>query len=247
VKHWLRVQVEKVLRRYGYELKIIDDPMRGFAASLAFARSLGLNPKTVFDVGVGYGTRWLYDAFPDAKFVLFEPMDVFEGDLTKLERELGADVHRVALADRTGHATFRFNSHFPTSSSLYAMDPRTERYLRCVQGEHEFTERTVQLETLDGLNTYEPPYVLKLDVEGGDLAVIRGAVRTLANTDLVVSEVSVMRRYQGEPSFATVIRTLDQLGFELFDIPSLAQANGNGALLYLDAMFVKKDSKLWPR
>src|SRR5262245_24286093 len=64
MKHWIRIQTEKLLQHYGYELKIAHDPVRGFGASLAFARSRGLNPKTVFDVGVGHGTRWLYEAFP---------------------------------------------------------------------------------------------------------------------------------------------------------------------------------------
>lgn len=33
----------------------------------------GLQPKSVFDIGVAYGTPWLSDAFPGAKFDLIDP------------------------------------------------------------------------------------------------------------------------------------------------------------------------------
>jgi hypothetical protein len=56
-----------------------------------------------------------------------------------------------------------------------------------------------------------------------------------------------MRRQTDEPSFGDMIQFLDRCGFELFDIPSLAQASPDGQLIYLDAAFVKKDSPLWPR
>ena len=35
-------------------------------------------PQTVVDVGVGHGTSFLYEAFPDANFMLVEPLVEFE-------------------------------------------------------------------------------------------------------------------------------------------------------------------------
>jgi hypothetical protein len=93
IKRWL----EGGLRVRGYELRELGTPPRGYRGCLEYAKSRGLAPRTVFDVGVGHGTRWLYDAFPDAKLVLFEPLAVFEGELTKLASHYKADVHRVAL------------------------------------------------------------------------------------------------------------------------------------------------------
>ena len=57
----------------------------------------------------------------------------------------------------------------------------------------------------------------------------------------------VLRRQTGDPVFGDMTRFLDDCGFELFDIPYLAQTNGNGQLIYLDAAFVKKNSSLWPQ
>jgi len=242
----MRRALERVLRRYGYVLKPAGSPPRGFAASLAHARAAGLAPRTVFDVGVGRGTPWLYEAFPKAKHVLFEPLADFNSDLERLARDLNADVHRVALSNRTGTATFRRHLDYPTSSSLYAIDPRFDAYTKRVQGAHRFEDQTVQLATLDQLNDYEPPYVLKLDVEGAEKNVIEGATRTLRSTELLIAEVSVMRRLKDEAGFAAMIQLLDSAGFELFDIPELAQAS-DGTLRYIDAVFVPKGSALWPQ
>ncbi len=79
--------------------------MRGYAACLQYAKTRGLDPKTVLDVGVGRGTPWLYDAFPDSKLVLFEPLSVFDSDIEQLVRHYGADAHKVALAREAGRAS----------------------------------------------------------------------------------------------------------------------------------------------
>lgn len=50
-------------------------------------KSLGFNPKTVIDVGVATGTPPLYEAFPDAYFVLFEPTAEFEPNLHQITQK----------------------------------------------------------------------------------------------------------------------------------------------------------------
>jgi FkbM family methyltransferase len=249
MKRALKTWVESVLRRRGYELKEVGAPLRGYEASLAYAKARGLSPSTVFDIGVGRGTPWLYDAFPNAKLVLFEPLPVFESELNEIVRRYDADLHKIALSSDAGAGTAEFNLNigYPTSSSLLQMDPEFAQFAVAVQSEHRFERQTVAIDTLDHLNHYKPPFVLKLDVEGAEKQVLEGGKRTLEDTEFLIAEISVMRRQSGEPSFAEKIGFLDDCGFELFDIPSIAQTNDNGQLIYLDAAFVKKGSYLWPR
>ena len=243
IKQWLL----SALRSRGYELKEINTPLRGFEGSLSYAKSRGLAPKTTFDVGVGHGTPWLYDAFPDSKLVLFEPLSVFDEEVNALKRRYRADSHKVALSNTPGTAKFNVNVGFPTSSSLLSIDSQFAGFAAKVQQDHQFRSETVTLDTLDHLNSYEPPYVLKLDVEGGERRVLEGARETLRNTEFLLIELSVMQRLKGESSFAEMIGFLDSCGFQLFDIPSLSQTNGTAQLIYLDAAFVPKHSKLWPQ
>jgi len=243
----IRKWVEALLQVRGYELKAIDSPLRGFGGCLQYAKSRGLAPKTVFDIGVGQGTPWLYEAFPDGKLVLFEPLSVFDSDLDTLTRQHNADVYRLALGRAPGSAPFNVNVEHPTSSSLLRFDSTFADFAAKVQREHHFQQQTVKIETLDNLNRYDPPYVLKLDVEGSERDVLAGATETLRRTDFLILEISVMHRLTNEPSFAEMIEFLDECGFELFDIPSLSQTNGTAQLIYLDAAFVPKHSPLWPR
>ena len=245
-KRIVRKCVERVLKHHGYELKEIGAPLRGYDACLEYAKSRGLAPRTVLDVGVGRGTQWLYDAFPNAKLVLFEPLPVFEADLDAIAKRYDADAHKVALSAQTGNAELNVNTSHPTSSSLFELDPKFASFAAVVQREHHFERQTVQIQTLDNLNTYEPPFVLKLDVEGAEMQVLRGGIKTLEQTEFLLAEISVMRRQRDEPSFAEFVGYLDECGFELFDIPCLAQTDGNGQLIYLDAAFVRKNSPLWP-
>src|SRR5262245_12431073 len=161
-----------MLRWRGYELKDMGSPLRGFPQCLAYAKSRGLAPRTVFDVGVGHGTPWLYDAFTEAKLVLFEPLSVFDSDLEALAHQHRADLARVALSNRLGKAQLNLNVEFPTSSSLNDIDSGFNRFAITPRQEPHFERRTVHLETLDRLNHYEPPYVLKLDVEGAERQVL---------------------------------------------------------------------------
>ncbi len=241
---WLKRQMARLLLRRGYEIKEIGAPPRGFEAFLEYAKGRGLAPKTVFDVGVGTGTPWLYNAFPAAKLALFEPLTAFAAELEALTEKHGADLHRVALADREGVAEFNHNEAFPTSSSLHNIDANFDSYTTSHTQHHNFVKTEVPLNTLDNLNSYAPPYLLKIDVEGAELGVLQGAKNTLKETDMIIMEMSVVRRLAHEPSFAKMIAYLDECGFDLFDIPSLSQMGANGPLVYLDAAFVRRGHSL---
>jgi len=247
MRRLLKRGLESLLRVRGYELKEINSPLRGFTGCLDYASTRGLTPKTVFDVGVGNGTPWLYNAFPEAQIVLFEPLSVFDSDVEALKRRYGAVSHKVALGRAPGTATINVNVEHPTSSSLLALDSLFADFATKVQREHHFRPETVAIDTLDRLNSYEPPYVLKLDVEGGERAVLEGAHETLRKTEYMLIEMSVMHRHNDGPRFAEMVEFIDSCGFELFDIPSLSQTKGTAQLIYLDAAFVPKASKLWPR
>ena len=59
-------------------------------------------PKTVIDVGVGYGTYSLYEAFPKAKFVLVEPLRDFETAIEKITKKYNCDIFYSAVSNTPG-------------------------------------------------------------------------------------------------------------------------------------------------
>jgi FkbM family methyltransferase len=233
--------IERLLARRGYVIQLAGSPPRGFSDFLAFARRCGVAPKTVYDIGVGNGTPWLYDAFSDAKLVLVEPLEVFRPRIEEIIRRTGATCHFTALGKEAGQARFRIPSITATSSSLFG---RSEEFRLLEQGtQRDIGERfiDVPIATLDSIAVETGPCVVKIDVEGAELGVIAGGHATLARAELVLLEISVLHRFDGEPSFAEAIATMDRLGFEVFDFPELTQTSAHGPLSYVDVAFVPRN------
>jgi hypothetical protein len=61
-------------------------------------------------------------------------------------------------------------------------------------------------------------FYLKLDTQGFDLEVVKGAQASLPGICALQTEASVTPIYQGSPDFATTIRELQRRGFELSGI-----------------------------
>ncbi len=60
-----------------------------------------------------------------------------------------------------------------------------------------------------------PPIFLKMDTQGYDLEVLKGAEQTLQRVVGLQSEVPVLQLYEGMPDFCTCIRSLTEAGFDI--------------------------------
>jgi hypothetical protein len=59
-------------------------------------KNVGFQPETIIDVGVARGTIDIYDAYPDAYYVLIEPVEEFKPDLVDLLKRLKGEYHLCA-------------------------------------------------------------------------------------------------------------------------------------------------------
>lgn len=135
-------------------------------------------PRTVVDVGANEGLHTRrFVALGARQVVCVEPMP----DLAaRLAAEFGAQVRVVnaALSSTEGRQTFQMNLDVPTHSGLRARadTPVDARVANIV----------VTTTTLDALGLTDVDF-LKLDCEGGDLDVLRGADTTIAASRPLVS------------------------------------------------------------
>ena len=82
--------------------------------------------------------------------------------------------------------------------------------------------------------------LIKLDVQGAELDVMRGGEAIMRRASFVLLEVPFMGQYNaGSPSFLEVIAYMDTLGFVPFDILELHHEVS--VLLQCDIMFVRRD------
>jgi hypothetical protein len=102
----------------------------------------------------------------------------------------------------------------------------------------------VPIRTLDSFlaeGAFTNPGIVKADVQGYELDVIRGAAATLARTAVVLLEVSFREIYRGLPLASQVISEMADHRFRLADVCSYAQRPRDGALVQSDLLFVKND------
>jgi FkbM family methyltransferase len=139
------------------------------------------NPKVFWDVGANLGFySWLVRQYPSVQqVVLFEPDPTnYELINRTISRNKVSDciVSNLALSDRSGEARFLVDRASGKTGSLYSVANTNDR--SSLQSEYQLNEtissRTATVDDLiaDGLPA---PDLMKIDVEGAEHLVLRGA------------------------------------------------------------------------
>ena len=222
----------RTLRPFGVCLRRRGHPTRTFEEFVQNLRQLGLEFRTVIDVGVARGTPGLYKVLPEAVYHLVEPSPDARPHVERLLREINGDYHAVAAGAEDGAVAF-FNHDDISGSSLYAQ----------VEGEALDGQRIeVPMRRLDSLLPCDMarPVLLKVDTQGHELAVIEGARELLPTIDAVILETSMMEFRTGIPIFHEVIAAMAARGFVVYDLLEGHERLLDGALAQVDVAFVPK-------
>lgn len=207
-------------------------------AALLALRGRGFRPRLAVDVGA-YQGEWtaLFKAvFPDSAVVMFEPQEGKRPLLDAVCGRFGPAVElRTELLGATGGHPVKF-VEMETGSSVYEEQSPYPR--RVVE------KTTAALDDVLGERTAVVDF-LKLDVQGYELEVLRGAGRTLRSAQAVLTEASLVPTNRGTPLLAEVVRFLDDAGFRLADVCGLSWRK-DGVLWQTDLLFVRADGPLVP-
>lgn len=198
----------------------------------------GLNPKTVIDVGAAQGTPVLYDVFPQARYILIEPLEEYIPYLNQVVNRLDTAEYIIAVATaKPGNVTINVHPDLE-GSSLYLEDEDSD-----VNG----VERTIPGMTLDNICSErgtEGPYLIKIDTQGHELEVLKGSRTVLKDTELIILEVSFFEFFKGGPQIYDCITFMKDQGFVAYDIFDLQYRVLDGAMSQVDMAFVREQSHL---
>lgn len=196
-------------------------------------------PAVIFDVGANIGTWTLLakSFFPDAAVHAFEPLPEH---LAKLNSNTGKltqmTIHRFCLGNENKDAIINVSSFSDSSSILEATPLEYEQY-----GIKKTGEETVHIERVEDLieqGVLPVPDIIKLDVQGFELEVLKGTGKYLSNATYLIIEVSFRKYYYGQPMFLDIANYLS--GFN-FDICAFGHSTPTGQVLgQIDVLFKKQ-------
>jgi FkbM family methyltransferase len=197
----------------------------------------GFEPHIVFDVGAHAGefARTARQIWPAAQINCFEV-------LTNRVAELRA------LAARDGNiAVFPFLLGAEEKESILFHENETASSVfsdTCFHGFRSVV--THPMRTIDSLvaSGVSAPQFIKIDVQGYDLEVLKGATRSLSSATLVLAEINTIEIYKGVPLAAEFIEWMGQHGWPMFDIGEVVHRPLDGAAWQFDCFFVPERSPL---
>jgi FkbM family methyltransferase len=194
--------------------------------ALRFLREVGLPIGTVLDVGAHAETVELRLALPDKRHILFEPAAEFHAALQKNYAGMDYVIVPSALSDQDGEGNLRklaITGGDVTHSML--VDPN--------DGAPSEKVRTMRLDTFMKGRNDPKPYLLKIDVDGHEIPILRGSDEILNDVSCLIVEAPV-------DSLADRLNFVLSKGFKLFDI--VDQCYYSGLLDQVDMIFLSKES-----
>lgn len=205
---------------------------------LSLQRS-GIAPRTVLDVGANAGQFALaaVTAFADAAVHSFEPLAAPYQRLAALAgRHPRIRPHHMALGAEAGSADMRVASNTASSSLL----PMGARHKALYPEVLETGTERVEVRTIEEIwpeLAPEPPVLLKLDVQGFESAVLRGAGARLAEVRWILLETSTRPLYDGEVVFQELCEQLAPHRFQFVGPVAIHVSPAAGARGQFDALF----------
>lgn len=203
---------------------------------------LGIN--CVLDVGANMGqyATNLRRAGYQGMIVSFEPVtECYE----HLKRQANDNwmVYKIALGSEQKMLDINITNKNVFSSFLKPNEYSDQRFHQSAKVSRTEKVEVKRLDEIfsDVVKITNPRVFLKLDTQGFDLEVLKGATRSLQYIAGLQSEISCKAIYSGMPSHIESLQFIDQLGYEITDIYPLAHDKQDMSLLEFDCVFKKRD------
>jgi FkbM family methyltransferase len=204
----------------------------------AFLRSMPI--VTIIDVGANKGQFSLAARreLPDAKIFAFEPLSKPYAICSQLFRNDGAiSITHAALGSISGTADIHVSRSDDSSSLL----PIGKLQSQIFSGTEEVgVERVLVMKLDDAIpaEKLEHPAILKMDVQGFELEVLKGGEKFLQSVDGIYLELSFMPLYERQPLAHEVLKWLEFRGFHLAGVYNVAYSK-TGVAVQADMYFRK--------
>ncbi len=176
-----------------------------------------LSCKHVVDVGANRGQFALVARkyFPDARIDSFEPLEEPADRFQALfNNDQFTHLHRLAIGRNEGKVTIHISNRDDSSSLL----PITDTQSVLFPGTAECATRMIDVAPLSDIisvDLIQEPALLKIDVQGFEMEVLRGCEGLLNRFQYIYVECSFVELYSGQAFAGEVIAFLQDRNFVL--------------------------------
>ena len=204
--------------------------LRGTAAGVEHIRALRqVEMGTCLDVGANTGqfSVLVWHMFPEADIVAFEPLPEAADRFAQIMSGKGAILHRTALGASSGERTLHVTDRADSSSLLSPGEGQARAF-----GVREVRTQKVPVAPLGDLVSIAQcnrPVFMKIDVQGGELDVLKGCGDALLAIDWIYVELSFVTLYSGQPLAADIVCFLAERGFALRGVFNNVETKAHGA------------------
>jgi FkbM family methyltransferase len=197
---------------------------------------------SLVDIGANKGefSKDFLNFFPKTKeIVLFEPLKHLNEKIKiNLNGYNNYKIINSGVGDKEEIRIFKYDKDFTDLGSFkdYADDVNT------FYKKKGKVEENIEITKLDNLNfDFTNQSVLKVDVQGFELEVLKGALNSLVKFDLIIIECSFVSEYlETEPSFSEIVKILRINNFFPLIFQNYTKSISNYAF-ERDVIFVKKN------
>ena len=236
-------------RRFRYRITHNSKLPKGDLVSIFYQLAArGFYPRHIIDVGANQG-KWIrkaHSVFPYCTFTLIEPQREMQSRLEALCRRAPGSRWICAGAGAVA-GELEFTVVPDTVSSSFT--PSAEDAAR-----YGYERRVVPIVTLDEVVRSEHgriPDLVKIDAEGFEPQVMRGAQSLIGKTELFLLEACLLPPPRNWASPIELLSMMEDYDYEVFDITTLHRHQGELALA--EIAFVRRggvlrpSSRAWPR
>lgn len=231
-------KVENKLRNYFSNDKRIYSPFNNCPQNI--------DVRWVIDIGAneGWVAKAALDSYPKSSIICFEPVkrtfEKLQGNLS----EYGSRVHyyNMALSDHNGKNGFE-TINITSFHGANSLEHQSDFHKRFNPNVYEVGTETVQVVRLDEIAQLLPAKkveIVKIDVEGHELNVLKGGVSFFkACVDVIIIEIALQRDNSLEhQALFDVFSLLNDLGFRLINIYDLGHSKDPSLMLVqMDCVF----------